>query len=140
MTFEPPQWLFWLLLSIGLAIAVILAYHEIRMQKVLLEKQLDDRTKKKEIRETLGSFLEECIELQSKSANDKEPPEKETEDIIGRLQSFLHDKLGDAYIARLNSSAGITGFMVDTVKHPNYWQQFYRWSFRLNEFITELKD
>lgn len=48
--YEPPQWLFWVLLSVGLAIAIILAYHEVRMQKVNLERQLDDKAKKKEIR------------------------------------------------------------------------------------------
>lgn len=32
MIYEPPQWLFWLLLSLGLAIAIIMTYHELRMQ------------------------------------------------------------------------------------------------------------
>jgi hypothetical protein len=38
--YEPPQWLFGLLLFLGATVAVILAYHEVRMQKVGLEKQL----------------------------------------------------------------------------------------------------
>jgi len=30
--YEPPQWLFWLLLSLGLAIAISKTYHELRVQ------------------------------------------------------------------------------------------------------------
>lgn len=39
MIYEPPQWLFGLLLSLGLAIAIILAYHEVRMKTVLLSNR-----------------------------------------------------------------------------------------------------
>ena len=36
--FEPPEWLFWVLLSVGLLVAISLAYHEVRMQSVRFDE------------------------------------------------------------------------------------------------------
>ena len=113
---------------------------KVKQEKEELERKLDDRAKKKEIRQMLGSFMEECRELMTKCVNEKDPPEKETEDLISRLQSYLNDNLGDEYIARINSGAGITGFISTDVKHPSYWTQFNRWMVRLGQFIADFKD
>jgi hypothetical protein len=40
---EPPEWVFWVLLSMGLLIAILLAYHEVRMQSVRLEIELSKK-------------------------------------------------------------------------------------------------
>ena len=38
VTYQPPDWIFWPLLVLGLLFAAALTYHELRMQKVELEK------------------------------------------------------------------------------------------------------
>jgi len=39
MNYQPAEWLFWLLLSFGLLIAIALTYHELRMQTAKLAQE-----------------------------------------------------------------------------------------------------
>lgn len=41
MTYEAPQWLMWVLIVIGFAIAITLTYHELRTQKLNVDQQVD---------------------------------------------------------------------------------------------------
>ncbi len=98
MIYEPPQWLFWLLLTFGFAIDVILAYHEVRRQKVSLERQLDDKTKKREIRKVLAEFLSEGNQLAIIDQS-KAPPNQEVADWAKRVANYLEENLGKDYVA-----------------------------------------
>lgn len=42
VSYEPSQFFFWILLILGLTIAIIWTYHELRMQNVDLKKQLNE--------------------------------------------------------------------------------------------------
>ena len=90
VTYEAPQWAFWLLLSIGLSIAIILTCHELRVKVVKLEKQLDDRDKKKAERGTLAVFLNEGQSLKRQCENEKEPPPKvKTTEWAEKIENWL---------------------------------------------------
>ncbi len=78
-----------------------------------------------------------------KCANEKEsPPEKEIEDLAKRLDSYLRSNLGDEYIPRMNSSAGLpmAATSIMSVKHGDCWGQLNRWMARLDQFITDFRD
>lgn len=42
VTYEAPQWLMWVLVAIGFAIAITLTYHELRTQKVNVDRQVEN--------------------------------------------------------------------------------------------------
>ena len=143
MIYEPPQWLFWLLLSLGLTIAIILAYHEVRMQKLNLEHRLDDKAKKRETREKLGEFLEQGQTLKRKCANEKDPPPDEEADTwASEVESYLSDELDDSYISRFRSSAGVplTANSISSIPHRNLWAGIHTRLYQLEKFIEQLRD
>ena len=41
--YQPPPFLFWLLLSLGLGMAIALTYHDLRMQKDTIERKLKEK-------------------------------------------------------------------------------------------------
>lgn len=101
------------------------------------------RQKRKEIRTKLGVFIEECRELMVKCANEKEPvPENEIEDLRTRLDSYIRTNLGDEYIPRINSSAGLPmqATSISSREHVNKWGLLRQWMVRLDQFIADFRD
>lgn len=45
MSYDFPQWISWFLLGLGIIVAIFLTYHDLRQQKLALEKQLNEKTK-----------------------------------------------------------------------------------------------
>jgi HAMP domain-containing protein len=101
------------------------------------------RRERKEIRTNLAVFIDECQDLKVKCANEKEPvPEKEIEDLAKRLDSYIRKNLGEDYIPRMNSSAGLPmqANSISSMEHRNKWGQLNRWMARLDQFIADFRD
>ncbi len=76
-------------------------------------------------------------------ANEKEPvPEKEMEDLAKSLDSYIRKNLGEEYIPRMNSSAGLPmqATSISSMEHGTMWGQLNRWMARLDQFIADFKD
>ena len=109
----------------------VLTYHELRQQKITLKRR-------REIRMQLGQFIQQCGDLKRKCAGEQNPPDEFAQNLATEMGSYLHSNLGDDYIARLNSRAGMMAISV-TVKHQEIWRLCNGWEIRLNEFLAELK-
>lgn len=59
VTYPAPAWLFWVLLSVGFAIAIALTYHELRTQHVRLQKQ--DSNLKKQLSTQERDYTREAL-------------------------------------------------------------------------------
>ncbi len=140
MTYEPPQWLFWLLLAFGLAVAIILAYHEVRMQKVRLERQLDERQKRKDLRTTLGQFLAEGQQIKGKCfEKNTEAPVEEADRWNEKVFNYLDANLGSDYAQRLQSHEGLpSGFTTLSGMQARVEAFISSRLARLNQFLAEL--
>jgi len=141
VNYESPQWLFGVLLSLGIIIAIALAYHEIRMQKVSLEKRLGDRTKNKTIRETLARFLNEGNQF-TPIDQSKEPPKEEAEDWANRVAEYLKESLGDDYVASFYDSHGLPPGLtfLSSPPHQNIEAFIKNRLSRIQQFLTELRN
>jgi hypothetical protein len=140
MIYEPPQWLFWLLLILGFALATILAYHEVRMQKVRLERQLDERQKRKDIRITLGQFLAEGHQITGKCfEKNTEAPVEEADRWTTKVFNYLDTNLGNDYAQRFQSYEGLP-IRVTTLSGTQARIEAFIGSrlARLNQFLAEL--
>ena len=138
-----PQWIFWLALGLGLFISIAWAYHDLRMEKVALERQVDEKDKKRTIRETLGGFLREGAEFKRQCTREnEEPPFGEAEDWSTRTEEYLEKSLGASYIARFKNSAGLPmqTCSIYSIEHRNLWGGINTRLARLEEFIKELVD
>lgn len=49
MIFEPPQWLMWMLVAIGFAIAITLTYHELRVHRDKLQGEVNAKESQVEL-------------------------------------------------------------------------------------------
>lgn len=136
-----PDTLTSILVMASLAWAGILTYHELRQQKIKLERQLDDSGKKKKIRETLGVFLEQGQELQRKCANEKEPPpDDEADKWASEVEEFLMTELDKSFVSRFRSSAGVplTANSISSISHRQLWHSIRTRIYQLAKFIEEL--
>uniref|UniRef100_A0A6M3LC15 Uncharacterized protein n=1 Tax=viral metagenome TaxID=1070528 RepID=A0A6M3LC15_9ZZZZ len=139
MSYPIPQWVAWGLFGLGWFIAFVMTYHELRIQKANLETQADNKVKRKEIRESLGKFLEQGQSLQGKCFSQGESPEGECQSWADEVETFLENKLDSSYISRFRSSAGVPlTAMVDTTRHPNLWKAIHTRNFQLSKFLEEL--
>ena len=134
VTYEPPPWMFWVLLAIGLFFAVAMAYHELRAKII-------NETKKKKIRKVLADFLTEGNALAIIDQS-KEPPEKEVSDWINRVTAYLEENLGEDYVASFLDCHGLP-MGVTRLSSPIHQsvEAFMRSSLsRLQQFLTELRN
>ncbi len=143
VTLQPPNWLFGLLLFIGLALAVALAYHEVRIQNIKLNNQLNNKTKMYDIREKLGEFISRAAILSNKCHNEREQPPKQEIDALGsEMDDYIRKNLGQAYIARMTSSSGLPVQVtsIQSMKHRELNSLLGKWRARLDQFISELSE
>ncbi|MEK7281221.1 MAG: hypothetical protein AAB037_02565, partial [Chloroflexota bacterium] len=108
-----------------------------------LRSLLDDRKRKRGIRERLGGFLEEGRLLAARCADEsKAAPTAEAQEWAERAEEFLRKNLGEGYVARFRSAAGLplTATSITKAEHRNLWSGIYTRNARLAEFIAELRD
>lgn len=128
---------------VSLVIAQFLAFHGLREQRDKLKKQLDDKSRKRAIREALGEFLEEGRLLQRQCGNEREtPPNEEADDWAARTEAYLSEHRGQSYVSRFRSGAGLPMTMnsIASVPHRNVWGYIHIRLSRLQQFIAELTD
>jgi cytochrome c-type biogenesis protein CcmH/NrfG len=141
MTYDPPQWLFWVLLAIGLFFAVAMTYNELRTQKRNLEKQVDDKAKKQEIRKALGVFLTEGNQLAI--IDEKvEPPKQKVGDWLLRVANYLEENLGNDYKARFFDSSGLPMVFtrLSSLSRVGILSVLNTSNARIQIFLSELRD
>jgi hypothetical protein len=137
----PPNWLAWTLFALGWVVAGAKTYHELRESKLKLEARLDDRKRNREIRESLGEYLERGRELMRLCTNEKSPPpDDEANQWADEVEQFLHSQLDSSYVSRFRSSAGLplSANSIFSLEHRNLWAGIHVRVARLTEFITEL--
>ncbi|GEM_PF-2061958 len=136
-----PDTLTSILVMVSLAWAGILTYDELRMQKVSLEKQLDQRGKTRKTRESLGLFLEQGQELQRKCANEKEPPpDDEANKWASEVEEFLVAEFDGSYVSRFRSTAGVplTANSISSIPHRQLWAGIHTRIYQLAKFMDGL--
>jgi len=102
--------------------------------------RLDDRAKRKQIRERLGQFLGRGRELQLQCGDEsKPPPSKETEHWATETEAYLRKELGESYVARFRNDAGLpmTGNSIRSIPHRTLWAGIDSRLARLEQFIQE---
>jgi len=115
---------------------------ELTSERDRLSATLNDKSARREIQEGLGSFIAEGHRLLAKCRIEKDPPpEAEANDWAGRTENFLSQKLGNAYVARFRSAAGLplTATSITSIPHSNLWASIYTRMARLEQFSGEYK-
>jgi len=132
----------WLTLAlVVLMVAPFLAFHKVRLQRDKLRNQLDDKSRKQAIKDTLGRFLDEGRQLQRQCANENEPPpSEEADDWAARVEAYLIEHLGQSYVSRFRSPAGLpmAATSISSVAHRNLWGGICTRLSRLDQFIGEI--
>ncbi len=133
VSYEPPPFLFWILLSLGLGIATALTYHELRMQKVHLEKH-------RKTRQDLGGFLSEGMQIKNKCYDkDTEAPVEEADQWSEKIFRYLDATLGNDYAQRFKSHEGLpVGITTLSGKQARVGAYISSRLARLNQFLAEL--
>ncbi len=138
-----PIWV-WVVIGLpGLLIAQFMAFHNLKLQRDKLESQLDDKYRRHLIKDTLGRFLSEGLQLQKQCADEnKDPPNKEAYDWAARVEEYLSGQLGCSYVSRFRSSAGLpmVAASIFSIPHCNLWGGIHTRLSRLGEFIREIPD
>jgi len=132
---DVPVWVWVLLAFSSLSVAQFLAFHEIRTK-------LSEKTKKSEIRATLGRFLSEGQKIALLCSSEREPPpEKEAVDWVMGVEAFLAEHLGGDYVASFHSSAGLPLGLtsISSREHRNIDNYISVRLARLQQFLGELR-
>jgi len=106
-----------------------------------LEAQLEQRQQRREIRESLGGFLTQGRQLRSRCANEQEPPPNaEGDEWAATVETFLRERLGESYIARFQSDAGLplSATSISSIPHRMLWGRINTRMARLQQFLEEL--
>jgi hypothetical protein len=115
-------------------ISVYSARHEITEREAREAKQ-------KQVREQLGSFIEEGDRLMdSCRIQANTPPTKEIEQWRERVVDFLEANLGHSFVVRFRDRTGVTltELMIADADHQNAWTMVYFYVARLHEFSRQL--
>ena len=75
-------------------------------------------------REALGQLLLEGQHIQQQCGNEKEPaPSAQAQEWADKTEGYLAENLGESYIARFRSSAGLpmTANSISSLDHRNLW-------------------
>ena len=106
----------------------------------LLQVTLDDRARRKAIREQLGAFLEDGRQLRGACSNEQAPPPNAEADIWSqKSEDFLRQNLGESYVARFHNDAGLPLSMnsIVSIPHRKLWGGIHTRMARLEQFIQE---
>jgi hypothetical protein len=124
--------------------AVIWNQHQIIAQRdAEIVQRGADVKRKKEIRETIGSYIGIINTLKNTTADTtKQNPLDEANKIGYQLQTYLKDKLGQSYVTRMldTSIAGPIGIHSGDTTRDNLWYALYAAGLRLEEFSREIGD
>ena len=116
---------------------------KLRTEVQELKAQLDPRQHRKQIREALGAFLAEGIQLRDQCTNENQPPPNAAaDDWAARTQEYLRANLGTEYIPRFRDHSGLpTRYSsIASEAHVRLWSGLMTRTARLQEFIRELAD
>ena len=134
------SWVWISLAIIGLFVAQFLAFHTVRKERDALHDQIEDKERKRTVQNGLGSRLERGRLLLQQCANEREePPQRQADEWAADTEAFLTEHLGDPYVARFRSSAGLpmTANSIFSVPHRNLWGGIYIRLARLEQFLAE---
>jgi hypothetical protein len=112
-----------------------------RTEKERALQQLDDRAKRASIRDGLGKLMLRGRELQVRCADESQPPPDADADAWDHdAEKYLRAELGDAYVARFRSSAGLPlgATSIQSLPHRQLWGGIVIRLARLDQFIQEL--
>jgi hypothetical protein len=96
---------------------------------------------RRQVREALGSFLEEGRQLMIRCANETiPPPTADAEAWAQRVETYLHQNLDDSYIGRFRTGAGLplAANSIQSIPHRNLWSGINIRISRLAEYIKEI--
>ena len=102
-----------------------------------LMSQLNVREKRRNIRETLGRFLAEGHELLGRCGDEQQqPPTEDADSWAAKTEEFLAANLGESFIARFRSGAGLpmTATSIASIPHRQLWAGIWVRIARLEEF------
>jgi hypothetical protein len=122
--------------------AIIWNQHQIIAQRdVDIAQKAADTARKKEIRETIGSYIGALNTLIAATADtSKLSPLDEANKVWFKLQAYLKDNLDQSYVTRMldTSIVGPIGMRSGDVRRDNLWHDLYAASLRLEEFSRQL--
>ena len=114
---------------------------DLHRQNDSLRKGASAGALKSDIREHLGQLLFEGQELQRQCGNEKEPaPTAQAQEWADKTEGYLAENLGESYIARFRSSAGLpmAANSISSLDHRNLWAGLHVRLARLTQFVEEL--
>jgi hypothetical protein len=108
--------------------------------KVFSEKTAD-ATRRRDIQESLGSFIQVGNELMRRCADPtQEVPLEEANKWADNVEAFLLNRLGRSYVFRFRDATGVVSMRLNSAKdeeHQNVWFGIYVRVARLEEFSRE---
>jgi len=117
------------------------ALDQAKTREASLRTQLDDRERRKAVRNALGAFLAEGRQLLSECANEREPPpEQKAEDWAARTEAYLNEHLDAGHVALFRSGGGLpmTATSISSIPHRQLWSGIRVRVARLEQFISQL--
>jgi hypothetical protein len=115
-------------------------YREAQDSVVTLQAITERLKKKPEVRERLGLFIQEGQELMNRCADvGQRPPYEEFVKWAQKIEEFLRHHLGDSYIERFRSGAGLplTANSVASIEHRSLLANLHVRLAQIQEFIKE---
>lgn len=115
-------------------------------QQELLDKQSaaeEEKKRKKRIRAKLGEFLGQGQQLIIQCGNEKAPaPDDAANKWADTTERYLDEELGPEYVSRFRSGAGmpLSATAIVDPAHRNLWSGLNVRTYRLEQFLSELKD
>ncbi len=92
------------------------------------------------VREGLGSLIGEGRAIQLRCAEESSPvPEQEANEWASKAETFLRDHLGDSYVSRFRSHAGLpmSATTISSNPHRQLWGNIHFRLARLEQFSEE---
>jgi hypothetical protein len=111
-------------------------------QRQIVASKTADQLRQKETRETIGGFIAKGLALTENCSDSSTPPKwEEMNAWLARMSQFLREHLGEAYVTRLTSPAGVP-LNVECrgadEQHNKLFRVVNAVNFRLEQFISEL--
>ena len=106
-----------------------------------LQARLDDREKRRTIREGLGYLLDYGRQLLERCEDESSPPlSAEAQKWANDAEQFMHDNMDDSFVARFRDGSGLpmTVTAITSPAHRNLWSGIKVRTSRLQEFLGEL--
>lgn len=128
---------------IGLAYAPYSIYKEEKNAREILQRQLDDKARRRRIREQLANLLEEGGQIRHIVVDPAQPLPilSQRANAWGlKVQAFLRTNLDESYVARFLSNAGLPIMTSPNIsaRYRNLWRTISNRMARLDQFIQEL--